>query len=152
MLIESLFKSFILAIILDSFFTQLSYEMFYLLFSFLLLLSTHSWFQPGLDPHIRSTSATPVGFSHKSLGPSVVLISGQLNKWLLSWGLRPHRGQDGDGWFTGSILFIYSSNSGDLLVQSCANTLLVCLGNSCSDEWIGSACSCSTLFSSILPV
>jgi len=55
----------------------------------------------------------------------------------VSWICVLQRGQSGDGYSIGLILFLYEVRSGDLLVLSCASVTLVCLGRFNSDLSIG---------------
>ena len=50
-----------------------------------------------------------------------------------------HRGQSGDGWFWGSILWRYVLRNGDLFVRSCASVRQVFLGRVCSVLLMGGA-------------
>ena len=73
------------------------------------------------------------GDVHRSMGVSVVCMWVQEKRCvvLCVWFLQ--RGQRGEGWREGLILFKYSFRKGDLFVRSCESVLRVRLSRSCSD-------------------
>ena len=67
----------------------------------------------------------PPGSSHSASGPRSVGNIGQLNSCLVLCGCVWDGGQFGVGCVPGVILCRYSYRIGDLLVRSCARSLLV---------------------------
>ena len=82
-----------------------------------------------LSLHLASSSITPAGSVHKSMGDSVMRIWVQLKRWCVScvWVLQ--RGHSGDGCDLASTLCKYDLRKGDLFILNWARVRQVRWGS-----------------------